>query len=132
MKFALAVCGLTLATASAASASGNIFCRNADESVSLNMMISRSDTLTVVRTVLIMGDETWSDDPVVQPVLPIRAGQAYENDGALLVDFVAEAEGAVIARLKAFSTMGEDDYVSGGIFTVKGKGSWVVDCSDRG
>lgn len=132
MKLALAICGLILTSASAASASGNIFCRNADESVVLNLMTSRAYTLTVVRTVLTMGEEIWSDDPVVQPVKPIRSGQAYENDGMLMVDFVAEAEGAVIARLKAFSTVGEDDFVSGGIFTVKGKGSWVVDCSDRG
>ncbi len=132
MKKVLAVTGILLASANAAFASGDIFCRSADDTISVSLLVSRSDTLTVLRTIINIGEETWSSDPNVQAGTPILAGQAYENDGMLLVDFIGEPAGPVVARLKAFSSEDSGDYVSGGVFTFKGKGAFVVDCSERG
>ena len=132
MKKVLAVISLLLASANAAFASGDIFCRSADDNVSVSLLVSHSDTLTVLRTVISIGEETWSSDPNVQAGTPILSGQAYENDGMLLVDFIGEAAGPVVARLKAFSAEDSGDFVSGGVFTFKGKGAFVVDCSERG
>ena len=132
MKKVLAVISLLLASANAAFASGDIFCRSADDNLSVSLLVSRSDTLTILRTVISIGDETWSSDSSVQAGTPIHSGQAYENDGMLLVDFIGEAAGPIVARLKAFSSEDGGDYVSGGVFTFKGKGAFVVDCSERG
>ncbi len=132
MKTALVVISFLLASANAAFATGDIFCRSADERASVSMLVSRADTLTVLRTIISIGEESWSSDSNVQAGTPILAGQAYENDGILLVDFIGEPAGPVVARLKAFSSEEGGDYVSGGVFLFKGKGAWVVDCSDRG
>ncbi|MGB8817415.1 MAG: hypothetical protein WCC66_05780 [Rhizobiaceae bacterium] len=132
MKWALAVTGFLLASANAAFATGDVSCRSADDSVSVSLLVTRSTTLNVLRTVISVGDETWSSDPNVQAGTPILSGQAYENDGMLLVDFISEPAGAVSARLKTFSLEEGGEYASGGVFSLMGKGAWVVDCSERG
>ena len=132
MKTAAAAFAMLLASAGAAAAAGDIYCHNDEASVGVSLLVSRSEALTILRVIVTIGEETWSSDPGVQPGQPILAGQGFENDGMLLVDFVAEPAGAIVARLRAFSLNEGDSYASGGVFAMKDKGAWVVDCSERG
>jgi hypothetical protein len=132
MRRAAAALAMCLASAAPAAATGDIYCHNDEAKVGVSMLVPHSEALTILRVAVTIGDETWSSDQDVQPGQPILAGQAFENDGMLLVDFVAEPAGAIIAKLRAFSLNEGDSYVSGGVFSFKDKGAWVVDCSERG
>lgn len=126
------IAGILLVTVSAAHATGEIVCSGLDGGVSILMLVSRSDTLNVLRTTITIGGENWSSDQSAQPGQPVLTGQAFENDGVLLVDFISEPSGSVIARLRAFSSNEDNSYASGGVFSINQKGAWVVDCSERG
>lgn len=132
MKKAAAAIAMCLASAGPAAATGDIYCHNDEADVGVSLLVSRSEALTILRSIVTIGEESWSSDPGVQEGQPIAVGQGFENDGRLLVDFVAEPAGAIIARLRAFSANEGDSYASGGVFSMKDKGAWVVDCSERG
>lgn len=132
MRRAAAVLAMCLASAGPAAATGDIYCHNDEAQVGVSLLVSRSEALSILRAIVTIGEESWSSDPGVQPGQPILAGQGFENDGMLLVDFLAEPAGAIIARLRAFSLEDGDAYASGGVFSMKDKGAWVVDCSERG
>ncbi len=112
-------------------ASGGIDCTDASGEVSVALSTGHQDAIAVLRAVITIGEESWSTDTAVVPGAPIVLGQAFENDGMLLVDFLDEPAGAVIARLRAFNATQNDTFVSGGVFSLKDKGAWVVDCSVR-
>ena len=112
-------------------ASGGISCTDASGNVSVDLSSGRQDTLSIFRAVVTISGETWSSDTAIVPGAPVVIGQAFENDSMLLVDLLGEPAGSVIASLRAFNATQDDDFVSGGIFTFKGRGAWVVDCSVR-
>ena len=97
----------------------------------MDLSSGRQDTLSIFRAVVTISGETWSSDTAIVPGAPVVIGQAFENDSMLLVDLLGEPAGSVIASLRAFNATQDDDFVSGGIFTFKGRGAWVVDCSVR-
>ena len=139
MKKVLAVTGFLLASANAAFATGSITCEDPESKVVVDLRVNHSDTLNIIGHSIAIGDETWP--PVDENgIAKTRAlgqvllsiGQAFENDGMLLVDFVSDTDGTVIARLKAFSLEDGNDFVSGGVFMFKDKGAYLVDCSVRG
>ncbi|MBK8458098.1 MAG: hypothetical protein IPL47_14130 [Phyllobacteriaceae bacterium] len=103
MKKAAAAIAMCLASAGPAAATGDIYCHNDEADVGVSLLVSRSEALTILRSIVTIGEESWSSDPGVQEGQPIAVGQGFENDGRLLVDYVAEPAGAIIARLRAFS-----------------------------
>ncbi len=131
MRRAAAALTMLLASAGVASATGDIYCHNDEANVGVSLLVSRSEALMILRTIVTIGEETWSSDPSVMAGKPIEVGQAFENDAMLLVDFLGEPAGAVIGRLRAFDMTEGETFVSGGIFAFQEKGAWVVDCSVR-
>lgn len=119
-----------VATASPAFATGEIACEG--DGVSVDLLVGRLQVLSVLRAVVTIGEKTWSSEPGVMPGTPIAIGQAFEDEGQLLVDFTDDNVEGVIGRLRAFSLEEGDDYVSAGVFAMKGAGAFVVDCSLRG
>ncbi len=122
--------GLLAGATSPALATGEIVC--SAEDVSVDLLVGRLDVLSVLRAVVTIGDDTWSTEPDVFPGTPITVGQAFEADGMLLVDLTDDAVNEVLGRLRAFSATEGDSSATGGVFTFKGEGAFVVDCSERG
>lgn len=130
MKRAAALAGILLASASPAFATGEISCGSADGGVSIYLGVSSAETLNILRATVTIGEDKWSTDVSVEPGQPLAIGQAYGNDKQLFVDFVSEPAGPVIGRLKVVDGREGDISASGGVFTFKDKGAWVVDCSE--
>lgn len=121
---------MLLASGGAALATGEILCNSADGTVAIYLGVSSTETLNILRATIAVGEEKWSTDTSVEPGKPLAIGQAYSNDGLLFVDFVSEAAGSVIARLKVVDGREGEMSASGGIFTMKDKHAAVVDCSE--
>ena len=131
MRRAVVVSLFALAAATPAAATGGIDCSSPDGAASVSLSTGHTDTLSIFRAIVTIGEETWSSDQAVAPGQPVEVGQAFENDGMLLVDFLAEPAGPVIGRLRAFDLTEGEAFVSGGVFAFRDKGAWVVDCSVR-
>ena len=119
-----------VATATPAFATGDISCEG--DGVSVDLLVGRLEFLHVLRAVVTIAEKTWSSEPEVMPGTPIAIGQAFEDDSQLLVDFTDDNVEGIIGRLRAFSLEEGDDFVSGGVFSFKGEGAFLVDCSLRG
>lgn len=129
---AFAAVAAFLACAGTAQASGSITCHSADDNVVIDLLVGRAEAITILRTIITIGDKTWSSDPANAPGTPIIAAQAFEDSTRLLVDFGLEAAGPGVARLRAANLTEGPDFVSGGVFAFKDIGAWAVDCSVRG
>ena len=111
--------------AAPAQASGDIYCEG--EGASVDMLVGRLQVLSVLRTVIKIGDETWSSDQSYVQGTPITVGQAFEDD-LMLIDFMDDNLEQIIGKLRVVNL----DNISAGAFWMEGKGSWIVDCSLRG
>lgn len=118
--------------AAPAHATGDISCSGATDKVSVDMLVGRLPVLSVLRAVIQIGEKTWSTDQSVSPGTPITVGQAFEDERHLLVDFTDGNVEEVVGKLRAFSLEEGENYVSGGVFSFKGEGAFLVDCSLRG
>jgi len=120
---------VALATLTApAYATGEIVCSG--KGASVDLLVSHLDVLVVSRVLVTVGDQSWSSTPDSMPGLPISLGQAFEDDRQLLVDIMDDGMGEVIGKLRVFDATEGDRRVSGGVFSFKGEGVWVVDCTE--
>ena len=110
-------------------ATGEISCANGD-GVGVDLLVGHLEVLHIARAVITVGDKVWSSTPESWPGIPITVGQAFEDDGQLLVDIADEAVNEVIARLRAIRLAEGDKAVTAGVLSIKGEGVWAVDCSE--
>jgi hypothetical protein len=132
MKRLLAAAALSLALAGMATpalATGEISCSNG-KGAGLDLLVSHLDVLVVSRVTVNIGDKFWSSTTESMPGLPISLGQAFQDDSQLLVDLMDDGMSEVIGRLRVFYASEGDSRVAGGVFTLKGEGAFVVDCSE--
>lgn len=127
MKRALAAV-LLLPLAAPAHATGELSC--AGEGVGIDLLVGHVDVLSIARAVITVGDKTWSSTPDSWPGTPISVGQGFEDEQMLVVDFTDESVSEVIGRLRVFKGAEGESRAAGGVFTFKGHGAYVVDCSD--
>ena len=111
-------------------ATGDISCSG--DKGSVDMLVGRLPVVSILRTVIKIGDKTWSSEPSVMPGMPIAVGQAFEDERMLVVDFTDDGVSEIVGRLRVFSLTEGDDWVSAGVFAMKGEGAFIVDCSLRG
>lgn len=124
-----ALLAATLACAAwPAQATGELSCGG--EGVGIDLLVGHMDMLSIARAVISIGDQTWSSTPESYPGTPITVGQGFEDDRMMAVDFTDENVNEIIARLRIVKAEEGDSRVAGGVFTFKGKGAFVVDCSD--
>lgn len=129
-RFAFTLAALAGLCATPAFATGDIVCGG--EGASVDMLVGRLPVLSIVRVVVTVGDKTWSSDQSFAPGTQITVGQGFEDDRMLVVDLTDDAVSEVIGRLRVFSLDEGEHYASGGVFSMKGEGAWLVDCSLRG
>lgn len=128
MKRALLAAGLLASAAWPAQATGELTC--AGEGVSIDLLVGHMDVLSIARAVITIGSESWSTAPDIMPGTPITVGQGFEDDRMLIVDFTDGNVDAVLGKLRVVKAEEGDSQVAGGVFTFKGKGAFVVDCSE--
>ena len=127
MKRAL-LAALLACVALPAQATGELTCSG--EGVSIDLLVGHMDVLSIARAVITIGSENWSTDPGIMPGTPITVGQGFEDDRILVVDFTDENVNEVLGKLRVIKAEEGDSRVAGGVFTFKGKGAFVVDCSE--
>jgi hypothetical protein len=127
MKRALVASAFLLA-ATPAFATGELTCAGGGASVDL--LVGHVDVLSISRAVIVIGDQTWSSTPESYPGTPISVGQGFEDDRMLAVDFTDDNVSEIIGRLRVVKAEEGDSRAAGGVLTFKGKGAFVVDCSD--
>ena len=128
MKRALLAAGLLASAAWPAQATGELTC--AGEGVSIDLLVGHMDVLSIARAVITIGSENWSTAPDIMPGTQITVGQGFEDDRMLVVDFTDGNVAEVLGRLRVVKAEEGDSRVAGGVFTFKGKGAFVVDCSE--
>lgn len=128
MKRALLAAGLLASAAWPAQATGELTC--AGEGVSIDLLVGHMDVLSIARAVITIGSENWSTAPDIMPGTAITVGQGFEDDRMLVVDFTDENVNEVLGKLRVVKAEEGDSRVAGGVFTFKGKGAFVVDCSE--
>nr|WP_295467268.1 hypothetical protein [Mesorhizobium sp.] len=128
MKRALLAAALLASAAWPAQATGELSCGG--EGVGIDLLVGHIDVLSISRAVITIGDQTWSSTPESYPGTPITVGQGFEDDRMLAVDFTDENVNEIIGRLRVVKAEEGDSRVAGGVFTFKGKGAFVVDCSE--
>jgi hypothetical protein len=124
-----AFCTAFLGAASVAHATGELTCSNG-EGVSVDLLVGHLDVLSVARATVDIGDKSWSTQPEIMPGEPITVGQAFEDDNQLLLDLMDKDMAVVLGRLRVFKAAEGDTNVTGGVFSFKGVGAFVVDCSE--
>ncbi|MDB5505905.1 MAG: hypothetical protein JWR75_543 [Devosia sp.] len=105
-----------------------IVCSSADGEASIALLVGHLSFLAINRANFQVGDESWSTNPELEPGTPILVAQAYESETTLDVDLADVGFEAVLASLQVVMTIEGDDYISGGVLRVSGKGAWVVTC----
>lgn len=128
MKRALLAAGLLASAAWPAQATGELTC--AGEGVSIDLLVGHMDVLSIARAVITIGSESWSTTPDIMPGTAITVGQGFEDDRMLIVDFTDANVAEVLGKLRVVKAEEGDSRVAGGVFTFKGKGAFVVDCSE--
>ncbi|MCO5163598.1 MAG: hypothetical protein M9939_20920 [Mesorhizobium sp.] len=128
MKRALLAAGLLASAAWPAQATGELTC--AGEGVSIDLLVGHMDVLSIARAVITIGSESWSTAPDIMPGSPITIGQGFEDDRILIVDFTDGNVDAVLGKLRVVKAEEGESRVAGGVFTFKGNGAFVVDCSE--
>ena len=111
-----------------AQATGEIACGG--KGVSIDLLVGRLDVLSIARAVIEIGGTTWSSTPDSWPGKAITVGQGFADDRVLAVDFTDENVDEVIGQLRVFKGAEGESRAAGGVFTFKGHGAFVVDCSD--
>jgi hypothetical protein len=124
-----AVSLLIAGLATPAFATVEIVCGNGKD-VSVDLLVGHAEVIYVDRILVDIGEKSWSSNPESMPGTPIGRGQAFEDDRQLLVDITSDETGEIVGRLRVFSAEEGEDIVSGGVFSFKGEGAWVVDCTD--
>ncbi|MFI0845762.1 hypothetical protein [Mesorhizobium sp. IMUNJ 23232] len=127
-RFFLFLAGL-LASAVPAMATGEIS-RGNGKGVGVDLLVGHVDVLSISRLVVTIGEKVWSSTPESWPGTPIAVGQAFEDDSQLVLDITDDAVSEVIGRLRVFKASEGETSVAGGVFSWKGEGAYVVDCSE--
>lgn len=129
MKRAFLLVAGMLASALPAMATGEVSCGNGKE-VGIDLLVGHVDVLSISRVVVTIGEKVWSSTPESWPGTPIAVGQAFEDDRQLVLDITDGGVTEIIGRLRVFKASEGETSVAGGVFSLKGEGAYVVDCSE--
>lgn len=108
-------------------ATGSIGCEGTGgDDVTVELTIGSLPVLAIVAASVAAGGDSWSTDETA--ATPIAVGQAFSEDGRILVDFVDPNFEAVLARLRLVSASEGKDQALAGTLAISGRGAWPVVC----
>ena len=105
-----------------------IHCSNADDTVSVGVLVGSFEFVNISGTTMHVGIKEWSSAEVYGPGAPIHPSQAYIGDDQIVIDFANEDYSETLAELRVYLAEEGEDYVQGGVLRVPGHGAWVVSC----
>ena len=127
MKRLVAAALLFSFAAGPALATGSIGCDGTGgDEVSVDLTIGSLPVLAVVSASVAAGDDVWSMDESSSN--RIAVGQAFSEDGRILVDFVDPNFETVLVRLRLVSAGEGKDEALAGTLAITGRGAWPVIC----
>ncbi|MCG6115363.1 MAG: hypothetical protein MEQ84_09215 [Mesorhizobium sp.] len=127
MKRLVAAALLLTLAAGPALATGSIGCEGTGgDEVSVDLTIGSLPVLAVVSASIAAGDDVWSMDESSSN--RIAVGQAFSEDGRILVDFVDPNFETVLVRLRLVSAGEGKDEALAGTLAISGRGAWPVIC----
>lgn len=126
MRFIILAASLLLATPSFATEW--IYCDNADDTVSVGVLVGGFDFVNITATTMSIGDEHWSSAEVYGPGDPIAPAQAFIGGDQIIIDFTDDENAETLAQLRVYTADEGEDYVQGGVLRAPGRGAWVVTC----
>jgi hypothetical protein len=105
-----------------------IYCDNADDTVSVGVLVGSFEFVNILGTTMRVGDENWSSAEAYGPGTPIATAQAFIGDNQIVIDFADADYVETLAELRVYTADEGEDYVQGGVLRVPGRGAWVVSC----
>lgn len=105
-----------------------IYCGDADDSVSVGVLVGSFQFINITASTMRVGNDNWSSAEVYGPGKPIATAQAYFGDDQLVIDFTDDDYNETLAELRVYIADEGEDYVQGGVLRVPGRGAWVVSC----
>ena len=110
-----------------ASATGSIGCEGMDgNDVSIDLTLGSLPVLAIVAASIRVEDDYWATGEDAANRLSV--GQAFSEEGRMLVDFVDPNFENVLARLRLVSADEGKDQALAGTLIVSGRGAWPVVC----
>jgi hypothetical protein len=108
-------------------------CGDAEETVSIRVLLGAMDVIAVNTIEIEAQGRKWSTAGG-EGVTPITTGQAFETDDQIWIDVTDEAVNELVARLRLFKTFDnsegvENNSATGGTLAITGRGVWAVSCS---
>ncbi len=125
MRFTLAL-PIVVFLAGPAAATSSIGCASAEGDASVDLSLGNLPITAVVGAHLRAGDAVWST--LEGEGEPVISGQAFGDDETLRVDLTDPNVERVIAEIRLFRAMEEDDYALAGTLRIAGVGAWAVTC----
>ena len=127
MKRLVAAALLLSLAAGPALATGSIGCEGTGgDEVSVDLTIGSLPVLAIVSASVAAGDDVWSMEESASN--RIAVGQAFSEDGRILVDFVDPNFETVLVRLRLVSAGEGKDEALAGTLAISGRGAWPVIC----
>jgi hypothetical protein len=105
-----------------------MYCGNADDSVTVGVLLGTFQFASVSGATMRIGEEAWSSAEVYGPGESIQAASAFIGDDQVVIDFADADYNETLAQLRVYIAEEGEDYVQGGVLRVAGRGAWVVTC----
>jgi hypothetical protein len=108
-------------------------CGDAEETVSIRVLLGAMDVIAVNTIEIAAQGQKWSTAGG-EGVTPITTGQAFETDDQIWIDVTDEGVNEIVGRLRLFKTFDnsegvENNSATGGTLAITGRGVWAVSCS---
>ena len=125
-----AAAAIALAAADPAAATEWLSCSDRDGAASIDLLLGSMEIAAISGITVSAGEQVWASQVEYGPGDPVTLGQAFEDEGHLLVDIMDANMSARIAELRLFkASEGDGPSVYGGTLRIPGYGAWPVSCS---
>lgn len=109
-----------------AAATSSIGCASSEGDASVDLTLGNLPITAVVGAHVRAGDAIWST--LEGEGEPVISGQAFGDDATLRVDLTDPNVERVVAELRLFRAMEDDNYALAGTLRIPGVGAWAVTC----
>jgi hypothetical protein len=125
---AIAGAVMMLGMTAAAHATEWIECADPAGEAQIGLLAGGLDFAQFSRAHLLVGSESWSTDPTLEPGTPLAIGDSFMSGTEFYATLTDADRNDVLAELRVFVVSNESGDAKGGVLTVPGKGVWAVSC----
>lgn len=127
MKRLFAAGFLTIVSAMPARATEWVICADGEQKASFSVLMGSEDAAAAIASIRVeVGEELWSTSK--DEGKTIVRGKARVNRDRMQIDVLDASTRKLVAQIWVYNASEGDDYVTGGVMRVIGKGAWAVTC----